>query len=221
MTYRPDFDSVRAKIARGTHHAESLTEETGWGFPPSNRIPIRLEYEPDTGYHVYRTAVGHSEETISRWSLIIGDAVHNFRSALDHLVWQLACHKTGGANLPGVSDKERRNVQFPINDRSSQDDPRRFHAKGKLKHVLPEHRAIIYEHQPFGSRRLNIDLLIHSLVRLRELSNLDKHRIITPMAVLTDRFLNFTDPEELFRGLGARLSNNTTGLTMQTRTRNL
>jgi hypothetical protein len=60
------------------------------------------------------------------------------------LVWQLACHKTGGANLPGVPDKEGRNVQFPINDRSSQDDPRRIHAKGKLKHVLPEHRAIIF-----------------------------------------------------------------------------
>jgi hypothetical protein len=205
MTYRPNFSGLHAKIDRGIQHVETLTEKSGISLSPSNRIPMRLEYEPDTGYHVYRAAAGLSEATIRQWGLIIGDAVHNFRSALDHLVWQLACYRTGGANLPGVPVSESRRVQFPIDNRRPHEEPRRFHENDNLKHVLPEHRAIIYEHQPFGSRQLNIDLPMHPLIRLRNLSNEDKHRIITPIAVLTDRFLGFTNPEELFRGAGGEI----------------
>lgn len=205
MTYRPDFSGVHAKIDRGIHHAESLTEETGMSLPPSNRIPMRLVYEPDSGYHVYRTTAGQSEETIRRWGLILGEAVHNFRSALDHLVWQLACYKTGGPNLPRVPETEARRVQFPIDDRRPHDEPRRFHENGYLKHVLPEHRAIIYEHQPFQQTWPQLRTPMHPFTHLQKLSNADKHRIITPIAVLTDEFLAFTPPEELFRGVGGEI----------------
>jgi hypothetical protein len=205
VTYQPDFTGARAKMERGMHYSQVLRDETSYqlrgpGRPeisPSNRIPVRLEYEPETGYHVYRVTAWHSEATIRRWGLMIGDGVHNLRSALDHLVWQLACHNTGGPDLPGVSEPEQRQVQFPIVDSptpAERANPRTFREvnprgnPGPLKHVHPEHRAIIYEHQPFGSRFDMSHGTIHPLIMLRRLSNTDKHRTITPIAMLTNRF---------------------------------
>ncbi len=198
MAYQPDFSGVRAKMDRGSQHAAVLNDETGYVYDaqhnpvisPFNRIPLRLEYEPDTGYHVLRATARHSEQTVRRWGLITGDAVHNYRSALDHLTWQLACHKTGGENLPGVSEGEARNVQFPLDDKPpAHGDARRFREGGYLKHVLPEHREIIYQHQPFGNRFNFGHEEVHPFTGLRKLSNGDKHRLITPIAVLADRFM--------------------------------
>ncbi len=93
-----------------TSYLVDLTEPE---MSPLNRIPVRVDFEPETGYHVYRVTAWHSDATIRRWGLITGDSVHNLRSALDHLVWQLACHKTGGPDLPGVPDSEKHTVQFP------------------------------------------------------------------------------------------------------------
>ena len=47
------------------------------------------------------------------WAVILGDAVHNLRSALDHLIWQLVLLDTGkdGSNehqFPVASSGERR-----------------------------------------------------------------------------------------------------------------
>lgn len=196
MTYWPDFTDARAKMERGTQYSRALMDETGYrlGTPkpeisPLNRIPVRLDYDPETGYHIYRVTAWHSAATIRRWGLMTGDGVHNLRSALDHLTWQLACHKTGGADLPGVPDQEARKVQFPLDDSPpAHGNPRRFRENGSLKHVLPEHRAIIYEHQPFGSRFDFSYGTIHPFIKLRKLSNTDKHRTIMPIAMLTNRF---------------------------------
>jgi hypothetical protein len=66
--------------------------------------------------------------------------------------------------------------------------------------VLPEHRAIIYEHQPFGSRHnFGLHREVHPFLQLRKLSNTDKHRTITPIAMLTDRFY-LPDPFKDVRG---------------------
>jgi hypothetical protein len=199
MTYMPDFTGARAKKERGFQYAKAIMDETSYlldapepQISPLNRIPVRIDYEPETGYHVYRVTAGHSDATIRRWGLMTGDAVHNLRSALDHLVWQLACHKTGGPDLPNVPEREKRIVQFPIVDSptpAERDDPRTFRKSSSLKRVRPEHRAIIYEHQPFGSR-YNFGLYreVHPFTRLQILSNVDKHRTITPIAMLTNRF---------------------------------
>lgn len=196
LSYQPDFTGAYAKKERGFQYSQALMNETGYmiGAPepeisPLNRIPVRLDYERETGYHVYRVTAWHSATTIRRWGLMTGDGVHNLRSALDHLTWELACHKTGGADLPGVPEHEIRKVQFPLADSPpAHSDPRRFHENGSLKHVLPEHRAIIYEHQPFGSRFDFSHGTVHPFIKLRELSNTDKHRTITPIAMLTNRF---------------------------------
>ena len=211
VTYQPDFSGAQAKSERGRQYGKLLMDETSYRLDapepeisPLNRIPVRLDYDATTGYHVYRVTAWHSDATIRRWGLITGDAVHNLRSALDHVVWQLACYKTGGAGLPSVPEHEKRAVQFPIvkaPTTAERKDPRTFRASGALKHVLPEHRAIIYEHQPFGSRYNFGHAEVHPFTRLQILSNIDKHRTITPIAMLTTRF-HLPDP---FKDVGGEV----------------
>jgi hypothetical protein len=186
-----------SRFLQAQWHWEILNNETGLVsdgrgdhvFAPLLRVPLRLEYDTDTGEHVLRTGARLAEDAIRRWGLITGDAIHNLRGALDHLVWQLACYKTGSAELPGVSEREARRIQFPIDDTPPpHGDPRRFREDDNLQHVLPEHREVIYRHQPFGTE-FNFGFReIPTLSRLRELSNRDKHRLIVPVAVLPQRF---------------------------------
>jgi hypothetical protein len=153
---------------------------------------MSLEFDPEAGEHVFRATATPSEAVIRHWGLITGDAVHNLRCAVDHLVWQLACYKTGGAGLPGVSKREARRVQFPIDDAPpALDDPQSFHEHDQLKHILPEHRALIHEHQPFGSRFDFSHGQMHHFIRLQELSNHDKHRVVTPVLVIPHRFTDY------------------------------
>ncbi len=196
MTYQPDFSGVWAKLDRAEQHRKTLEGEVGHRLAPdgtmivpeTNRIPLRLEYERETGYHVLRLAgAPPSEDAIRRWGIIIGEAVHNLRSALDHLVWQLALFNRGGRE-PQLPNR----VQFPITNKPLPPGvrPEDF-ASGKdrpLWEVRPDHRAIIYEHQPHGSRFDFSNGMIHPFLRLNRLSNDDKHRVITPVSVMPDRF---------------------------------
>jgi hypothetical protein len=125
-----------------------------------------------------------------------GHTAHNLRSALDHLVWQLVLHKRDGRE---PCDPER--VQFPICDEAPSGIRPEDFAKGRrLKDVLPKHRAIIHAHQPNGGRyRANS---LDPLIRLRELSNHDKHRIITPMIVTPN---HFEIPDPIFERFGGKV----------------
>lgn len=193
MTYQPDFGDCWAKLDRGKQHRDALQDEFGLGHGPDgipiapklNPIPVSVKFEDESGYHVYRATARPPEGSPVRWALVVGDAVHNFRSALDHVVWQLACHKTGGANLPGVPEDEARKIQFPITDPLPRKVlPEDYKATGALKHVLPAHRACIQWHQPGGGAPdLKFGMRRHPFVRLRELSNTDKHRLLVPLGI--------------------------------------
>jgi hypothetical protein len=60
---------------------------------------------------------GIREPPVEEWGVIIGDVVHNLRSALDHLVWQLTL---ANGNIPpaviprGKAGKKWRDIRFPI-----------------------------------------------------------------------------------------------------------
>jgi hypothetical protein len=45
------------------------------------------------------------------WSLILGDAVHNLRSSLDHIAYELALR---GVKAKGLSRKPDRRTAFPL-----------------------------------------------------------------------------------------------------------
>jgi hypothetical protein len=104
-------------------------------------------------------------------SVLIGDCVHNFRSALDHLAYALAASYT--APLPQAY---ARTSAFPI----FRTGPlyRRTGPAGaayKMRGMSRRARAAIQRLQPYHRRKRPG---LSSLWMLEELSNIDKHRLV-------------------------------------------
>lgn len=97
------------------------------------------------------------------WALIIGDCVHNLRSALDHLAWQLVI-------LAGNTPTEQ--TQFPISPKLC--TPKvaggiSGQATRLIESIQPKHRR-----NPIGER----------LWRIRVLDIIDKHRQLLAVAAV-------------------------------------
>jgi len=102
-----------------------------------------------------------SEPPRREWSLVIGDCVQNFRSALDHMVWQLAPGTARAANPTAL--------EFPIFS-----DPGRYAsaAPNRIGTISAAAQKIIELAQPFNRPESATD----PLWQLHTLSNIDKHR---------------------------------------------
>lgn len=108
------------------------------------------------------------------WSLRIADAVHCLRSALDVLVYQLAVRNRG---KKGITASELRKLGFVM--ATDADDFRRL-AEEQLQPLSDEMREAIHGIQTYS---LTDPRLHNGLLVLRNLSNLDKHRLIVPTLV--------------------------------------
>ncbi len=153
-----------AKLKQAKHHLSLLVSAQKRGFE-SGRFKLVSHEEPN-GDLVQSVSFPESEAL--KIGVRIGDVIHNSRSALDHLVWQLVL--TDG-NSPGYW------TQFPIVDNANK-FPLEHGRKRDLKGVSPEAFRYIKSVQPFYS---GIDDPEHPLLNLRDLSNRDKHRIVTPV----------------------------------------
>jgi hypothetical protein len=116
-------------------------------------------------------------------STAVGDVIHNLRSALDAVAYELArCH-VGGA----LSEAEERATQFPIKKTRAEFD--NFFKNSKREDLYgKQERAALRCVQPFapveeaaehGAQLISspdFDLKIHNLYRLHSLSVIDKHR---------------------------------------------
>ena len=127
-------------------------------------------------YSLYVDYVPDLEWLFDRVSLVLGDAIHNLRSALDHLVFQLAVVHTG------ETVRHERRIQFPIVTSSTKfaDEVGR-----RLAEVNPVHVRTIESFQPCSGHRWwaphtyysdQMGGEFHPLAMLRRLSNVDKHR---------------------------------------------
>jgi hypothetical protein len=99
------------------------------------------------------------------WGIILGDAVHCLRSALDHLVYGLAGDPGGRTQFPIFTKKKDWVTRAPAMYWS----------------VLEPLVAIIDDAQPYHDGEVAAD---HPLAILRTLSNLDKHRAIPAVALV-------------------------------------
>lgn len=117
------------------------------------------------------------------WAVMIGEIVHNLRSALDYSIYSLVVHATGAP--PGARDK----TQFPI----LSDPPKcEFHKLPMLKGVSHDAASLIRTFQPFVTDEGEQSPLVH----LNKLSNLDKHNMIhLTGASLTDFDFRFPTVE--------------------------
>ena len=96
------LDSARLKVRRAEDHLKEI-EKVMRDFWYANANGITLDPDPQTRGYIVRIA--GSPRPPESLPLLIGDCVHNLRSALDHLMWQLVV-----ANHKKPSNK----TQFPV-----------------------------------------------------------------------------------------------------------
>lgn len=176
---RNPLDESWAKLIRAREHTDSFEAELGLWLQEREAtddvIRTRFEYDPKTGW-----CEGFIDNIPQpppyRFGLIIGDIVHNLRSALDHLAWELA-------NLTSPNRGNDWVTQFPITL-----SPDEFATRGvaRLKFIAPEHRGLIEQEQPYITSGSSPEG--HPLAWLQDLSNRDKHKGIHPVSVSLDAY---------------------------------
>lgn len=158
---------VIAKFNRSKQQFDVLREEIG-KFSDQDPKPhfSRGYFDTKTWEWIERFQI--REPPPMRWGVILGDCVHNLRSALDHLICQLTL-------LNGGTMDDCAQTQFPIASK----DEAQFEAMAnyRIPGLSKKHRAIVKMTQPYraGDRAAS-----HPLSVLAELSNADKHRLINP-----------------------------------------
>ncbi len=182
MAYSIDLSGPRSKLDRGARHVDQLRAEitAASGGDPKN-LPLVREYDGVDRAVVYR--IGQVLQIRPHWGLLVGDAVHNFRGALDHLAWQLVLKRLGGRE---PTKDEARVIYFPVAGKESD-----FKSHAVLKYLLPEDVKIIAAVQPYHPRTQDL----HPLDSLALLSNEDKHRLIHVLLTVPTQgsFTNRTD----------------------------
>jgi hypothetical protein len=154
------------KLDRAREHLQSLHAEVReWLKGDTYRYVPKLDF--DGGKKRIHFEV--LQVPPARFSLIIGDCLHNLRSALDSLIYELAIAYTGIDPLP---EDRARELGFPI-----------FGPKplkpGKSREMIgcihPEAQTVIKELQPH--LRGKKEYATSPLWQLHRLSNVDKHRL--------------------------------------------
>jgi hypothetical protein len=171
----------RAKLRRSRQHLDDLIDDYcrvfglerdgDWATPTRDvtaDTTQRLVTEDDGHWVVFSQRM--PELPAEDWGLILGDAVHNARSALDLLVCQLLA-------LNGRTPTRWNG--FPIYSTPPKDARERKRLAGYLAGLRPEHADGIRALQPFalagGSREA------WKLRTLGSLDNLDKHQLVHPV----------------------------------------
>jgi hypothetical protein len=156
------LEGPRARIGRAAEHLEEINAAVN-AFVDADPYLLRLKRDPN-GWSVSKIreiTEGHSDH----FGLVFGDFLHNLRSALDNLVWQLVlvngCTPSGGTG----------GNAFPI----CSSWPRFVDSMFRLRGVSLEHIAFIEAVQPYSGR----EEPIHEALRIvHHLSNVDKHQIV-------------------------------------------
>lgn len=175
-----------AKIERAKEHFETLDREIG-EFQKNNLCRVRHYEDTENALYVVRIDI---PIVPLRFGVLAGDGIHNLRSALDHLAWQLALTRVAKpfdyTEFPIVSkDTAKDRAHFKLVTQSMPD-----RACVRIKALQPYRRGAAFKDDP--------------LWQLNKLWNIDKHRVI-PVQGIT---LNIKAPKaanarlETFDGYG-------------------
>lgn len=175
-----------AKLNCGFDHLEELEREIR-DFFASHPYSLVDTRDPDSRWHslTYRVQADPPLE----FGVIAGDALGQFRGALDHLM-------TEAARLRKPSS---RSINFPAcltpNDFFSGPSKGRKSIEAALKaNLRPEHVAIVKRHQPFEQAHGDPPRSM-PLAALAYLSNVDKHEVVH-VAYGTPRTSGIADVED-------------------------
>lgn len=142
------------RLARADHHIEDMVVLQDEALDDFEHLVGTREYDSDDPF-------------IEPWpiplmfSVLLGDAIHNLRCALDYLAYELVEESSDSSAVPA------RDRQFPICT-----SPSDFNSATKKAGLVP-HRELLRPYQPFPALSDNQWLLC-----LRALSNRDKHRML-------------------------------------------
>lgn len=174
---QPNLDGVEIKIDRAYVHTTELHDSFRRVFPRGTCETI-VEVHDEGRRHVYRANSPPPPDPY--WGAIAGDAIHNLRVALDHLAHQLVLL---GGRQPSTS------TAFPIERRR----PRRLWGAPALPTIKPavskEIREILDSVQPYDRRHA------YWLNFLRDLDNIDKHRVIVAVSMVSGAHGTTYDPD--------------------------
>lgn len=162
-----DLSGVDRKIDWAKRHLADLKASIGETLYTH---PYRFDSHMDAETGDYVITVHDLPDMPPDWSLRVGDVVHNLRSALDHLAWQLVI-------LDGGCPDEK--TQFPIHESP-------FNKKGEW--IRPQLRPAVTrvqildaleDVQPyFGPQGEPVVYATNHLWRIHRLDIIDKHRLL-------------------------------------------
>lgn len=153
---------VREKLRRAHMHREDFERRVD-RFVHSNAYSVIREDDFETSERCYIVQV-HKRAPLVRWGALIGECLFNFRSALDHLAYDLAVAHKGRLTVA-----EERNSGFPIFHHRA---PKKWELDNMIGAVHPEARRLIKKMQPYGRKDRA------ALKYLDLLCNFDKHRTL-------------------------------------------
>jgi len=174
------IDGIRLKIKWAKKHISNLDAAIR-SFCDSEPYTLGVEEKPTISHIALKVA--RVQPIPTDFALIIGDAVHNLRSSLDHLAWQLV--EAGG----GSPNKD---TYFPIcyGPQGCQQYASAI-GKGEIDKMRPGAEKLLRSVQPYVSGD-------NTLWHIHELDRWDKHRLIlTVVTTLNDWRIVFGPGREI------------------------
>lgn len=170
MSTQKRSHGIRLKIERAKEHIRSL-DVAIQQFIASNPYTLGAKPHHIAAIHHTTLYIAAVKPVPEHLPLIVGDAIHNLRSALDHIIWQLV--EVGGGT-------PNRDTYFPISESAQQ--YKSAIGKGEIQKIASDAREIIQSVQPY----VTFD---QTLWLIHQLDIVDKHRLLLTVATAMDKWL--------------------------------
>jgi hypothetical protein len=163
----------RAKLDWAVKKLEALDQESKRWLEAQ---PLRVvpEFDDESGCHILCIRRSQAPVNHLRFGLMVGDVVHNARSALDQATWLLACRSNPVEKL--WEPDTARKISFPVTR-----DPGRFKTHRVLGFLHEDAITVLEELQPYKGGNIP-----ECIGHLDLLWNIDKHRVIHSLNVNLD-----------------------------------
>ena len=184
-----------AKLDRAVEHLEPLERECE-RFLKTKPYSVSAQFEPQTREYIVHFSIRKSMPLSA--AVIVGEVIHDLRSALEHLVWSLAASSAEDAAALW-EPRIRERITFPVAK-----SPDAFESASVRPYIGEHAMTVLSQFQPYtGGDETEIGG--HPLAHLHDLWNVDKHRVLIGAASTVDlepvtfrpRALSF---EELAKG---------------------
>ena len=155
------FESARLKLERAQEHVRNLDVLFAAFMDARPHLPVIKDKRNDRGIWQMTLEISSRIPPPTEIGLVLGDAVHNFRCALDHMTWELI------GSDGGTQD---RYTAFPTGDT-------RINFESRVKGMITPRQ---------DTKQFFVDLAVYPsghgeiLYGLHLLDNADKHCVITP-----------------------------------------